>query len=316
MAPVNTIESRDRLEKLKKNLARVIQGKEEAIETVCIALVAGGSMLMEDVPGVGKTTLAKALARSIDASFNRIQFTPDLLPGDIIGSPIYNPVTGAFVFREGPVFCNVLLADEINRASPRTQSALLEAMNELQVSIEGKRHALPSPFFVIATENPIEFHGTYPLPEAQLDRFLVLLALGYPDPATETSILYSQSVTHPLQTIEPVLSREEVGEMQATVRQVRVEDSVARYIVEICGRTREDARLSLGASPRGTLMLFTASRAKALADGRDYVEPDDVRRMAVPVLAHRTILTSKAKYGGVRKETVVQEILDSAKVPV
>jgi len=316
MPITSTVECRNRIETLRKNLGRVIEGKDEVIETLCIALVAGGSILMEDVPGVGKTTLAKALARSIDASFNRIQFTPDLLPGDILGSSIYNPVTGVFSFREGPIFCNVLLADEINRASPRTQSALLEAMNELQVSIEGKRHPLPSPFFVIATQNPIEFHGTYPLPEAQLDRFLVLLTLGYPDAATETSILYSQSVTHPLQSLQPVLTREEVGEMQLTVRQIRVEESVARYIVELCRKTREDPRLSLGVSPRGTLMLFTASRAAALADGRDHVEPDDARKMAVPVLAHRVLLTPKARYAGVRKEAVIREVLETVRIPV
>ncbi|NIA13873.1 MAG: AAA domain-containing protein [Nitrospiraceae bacterium] len=304
-----------KLGQLNDNLARVIEGKREGIEILTIALIAGGSVLMEDVPGVGKTTLAKALAKSIDAAFNRIQFTPDLLPGDILGSSIYNPVDGGFTFRPGPIFCNVLLGDEINRASPRTQSALLEAMSEQQVTIEGTRRVLDAPFLVIATENPIEFHGTYPLPEAQLDRFLVLLALGYPDPDTEVNILHTQREQHPVDSVEPVVTADEVVEMQRLVRTTRVDESVSRYIVEIVGQTRHDHRLKLGVSPRGSLMLFRASQAAAFSSGRDFVMPDDVKRMVPHVLAHRVMLTSESKYGGMAKADVIAQILDEVKVP-
>jgi MoxR-like ATPase len=300
---------------LRENLGRVIQGKPESIDILTIALVAGGSVLMEDVPGVGKTTLAKALAKSIDAEFSRIQFTPDLLPADILGSSVYSPVNGSFTFHPGPIFCNVLLADEINRASPRTQSALLEAMNEAQATIEGKRHPLPAPFLVVATQNPVEYHGTYPLPEAQLDRFLILLDLGYPEPETEVSILYAQAETHPVDHVEPVLTRDDVAAMQKRVRAIRVDESISRYMVDIVNLTREDARLKLGVSPRGSLMLFRAAQAAAFADDRDYVLPDDVQRLAGPVLAHRVVLTSKAKYGGTTKVNIIGDILGQVKVP-
>jgi MoxR-like ATPase len=307
--------SSEKLAKLKANLTQVIRGKEEAIDVLIIALMAGGSVLMEDVPGIGKTTLAKALAKSIDAAFNRIQFTPDLLPGDILGSSIYNPVQGTFSFRPGPVFCNILLADEINRASPRTQSALLEAMNEGQATIEGVRRPLDAPFLVLATQNPVEFHGTYPLPEAQLDRFLVLLELGYPAPDVEVDILYAQAQSHPLEDIGAVLSRQDVLEMQRLVRAVRVEASISRYIVGIVSETRRDKRLKLGASPRGSLMLFRASQAAAFYAGRDYVLPDDVQRLALPVLAHRVILTAESKYGGTAKRDIIREIVERTRVP-
>lgn len=308
-------DGQSRLAALQKNLSNVIRGKPEVIEVLTIAILAGGSVLMEDVPGVGKTTLAKALAKSLDLSFNRIQFTPDLLPGDILGSSIYNPREGTFAFRAGPIFTHVLLADEINRASPRTQSALLEAMSESQATIEGERHPLPQPFFVLATENPVEFHGTYPLPEAQLDRFLVLINLGYPDLQTEVDILYSQQKLHPLDAVQPSLSKEELLDLQERVRQVRVDPSIARYMVEIVSRTRHDKRLKLGVSPRGSLMLFRASQAAALLRGRNFVLPDDVQALVPYVLPHRVMLTSQSKYGGTGKVEVIADLLSEVPVP-
>ena len=307
---------REPLRRLQENLAHVIRGKAECLEILTIALQAGGSVLMEDVPGVGKTTLAKALAKSVDLSFNRVQFTPDLLPADILGSSIYNPVDGQFNFRPGPIFSHVLLADEINRASPRTQSALLEAMSESQATIEGTRHPLPAPFLVLATENPVEFHGTYPLPEAQLDRFLVLINIGYPDAATELEILYSQQSEHPLDGLRPVLSKEELLEMQRQVCEVKVAKNVGRYMVEIVDRTRRDPRLRLGVSPRGTLMLFRASQASAYLHGRDYVLPDDVQALTGYVLPHRLMLTSQSKYGGATKAEIIADIVKQVAVPV
>ncbi|MEZ6068641.1 MAG: MoxR family ATPase [Planctomycetaceae bacterium] len=305
-----------KLQGLRDNLTRVIRGKDEAIETLLVALLSAGSILLEDVPGVGKTTLAKALAKSLDVEFRRIQFTPDLLPSDILGASIYNPKDGSFTFREGPIFCSVLLADEINRASPRTQSALLEAMSEGQATIEGQRYRLPQPFLVLATENPIDFHGTYPLPEAQLDRFLVQLRLGYPAPASEVDILLGQANDVPIDHLKPVMRLEELICLQGMVREVRVERSIARYIVDLAGATRRHHQLKLGVSPRGSLMFFRAAQAHALASGRQYVLPDDVQHMAVPVLAHRTVLSSKARYGSLSKEQVIEEIIGQVPVPV
>jgi MoxR-like ATPase len=303
------------LAELAGSLSAVIRGKREAVDVLITAVLAGGSVLMDDVPGVGKTTLAKALARSVALAFNRIQFTPDLLPSDILGASIYNPVDGTFTFRKGPIFCNVLLADEINRASPRTQSALLEAMSESQATIEGVCHTLPSPFLVVATQNPIDFHGTYPLPEAQLDRFLVYLQLGYPDAETETDILFDQAIAHPIESVRPVLSQDDVILLQQAVRRVHVDRSVGDYIVALVNQTRKDGRLKLGVSPRGSLMLFRAAQAAAFLAARDYVTPDDIQQMARYVLPHRIVLTSKSRYGSVSRQDVIGEILAEVKVP-
>jgi MoxR-like ATPase len=301
---------------LKENLQSVIYGKSECIDVMIVSLLAGGSVLIEDVPGVGKTTLAKALAKSIDAKFHRIQFTPDLLPADILGSSIYNPVNGEFKFNPGPIFCNILLADEINRASPRTQSALLEAMNENQATIEGQRYSLTKPFMVIATENPIEFHGTYPLPEAQLDRFLVRLAIGYPSVEVEIDILKSHAHNEPLDRIKPVLQLDKVRQIQQEVTDVHVDDSILEYIVEIVHATRNDNRLRLGISTRGTLMMSRAARARAYFQKRDFVIPDDVLWLVPHVLPHRILLTSKTLHSGTTAKQVVTDIVGRIKVPV
>ena len=304
------------LKRLSESLARVIRGKQDVLDQLMIAFLAGGSVLLEDVPGVGKTTLAKALARSLDLKFRRVQFTPDLLPTDILGASVYNPQDGSFTFREGPVFCSILLADEINRASPRTQSALLEAMSEGQATIEGRRYPLPAPFLVLATQNPVDFQGTYPLPEAQLDRFLMHLEMGYPEAAEEVQILYSQMVEEPIDAVESVLDSTSILAMQEAVKRVQVDESVARYIVEIVRRTREHAGVRLGVSPRGSLMFFRAAQASALADGRDFVLPDDVKRLAGPVLAHRLMLAGRARGTTEARETIVAEIVAATPVPV
>jgi MoxR-like ATPase len=296
------------------NLAQVMRGKADVLERLVVALFAGGNVLMEDVPGVGKTTLAKSLARSIRGDFKRVQFTPDLLPTDILGTSVFNPKEAAFNFKEGPVFTNILLADEINRASPRTQSSLLEAMNEGQVTIDGHTHALPSPFLVVATQNPVEYHGTYPLPEAQLDRFALRLELGYPALDAELEVLESQHTRHPLDTLEAVADLEDIRGAQAQVRAVRVERPVSEYIMALVHATREDPRIRLGASTRGALSLYRTAQSLALSRGRDYVLPDDVKALAVQVLAHRLVRDTKARYSGVSKEAVVAELVGRVKV--
>jgi len=300
---------------IREQLAQVIRGKAEVIDRLLVALLGGGHVSIEDVPGVGKTTLAKALARCLDGTFHRIQFTPDLLPTDIVGGMIYSPKNGEFSFRPGPVFCNVLLADEINRASPRTQSALLEAMNERQVTIEGAPHRLPDPFIVIATQNPIEHHGTYPLPEAQLDRFAMQLRMGYPERDEELDILARQRLNDPLLDVRPVASVEDVRTAQAEVRQVAVEDSVTRYLTDLVRLSRQEPQLQLGASPRATLVLYRTCQALAYLRGRPYVIPDDVKELAVPVLAHRVVLETRAKYSGVAKEAVIESLLNRLPAP-
>jgi len=303
------------LEKLGENLSNVIRGKKEAINHVLLALISNGHILIEDVPGVGKTTMAKALALSIKGSFKRIQFTPDLLPTDIAGSSIYNPKDGTFTFKEGPIFTNIVLADEINRASPRTQSSLLEAMNERQVTMEGTSYMLPEPFIVIATQNPIEFHGTYPLPEAQLDRFSIQLEMGYPELDDELEMLFDQHSRHPIETLEPVLDLATVVQIQNEVKKVKVEKTIAHYMLMLVDATRKKSELRLGSSPRGALILYRVSQAMALMRRRDFVLPDDVKEAAPHVLAHRLVLETKARYSGVSKLGVVKDIVQSTRIP-
>jgi MoxR-like ATPase len=307
---------RDALAELEQQLGRVILGRPQVIRDLLTALLGAGHILMEDVPGVGKTTLAKALARSLSAEFKRVQFTPDLLPTDILGSSVYNPRDGSFTFKPGPVFTNVLLADEINRASPRTQSSLLEAMSERQASIEGTTHPIAAPFVVIATQNPVEFHGTYPLPEAQLDRFAMRINLGYPAPDHEVAVLYSQFHHHPLDDVRPVVDCATVLALQEAARAVKIDPRIARYVVDLAAATRRHPALKVGCSPRGTLTLFRIAQAHAFREGREYGVPEDVKAVAVSVLAHRLALDTKAKYSGVQKEDVVRELLDSVPVGV
>ena len=304
------------IEGLRKNLRSVIRGKNAEIDLLLAAFLGEGDVLLNDVPGVGKTTLAKAFAASIEGSFHRIQFTPDLLPADILGGSIYNPREGTFLFRKGPIFANVLLADEVNRASPRTQSSLLEAMAEGQVSIEGRTYPLPRPFWVIATQNPIEYQGTYPLPEAQLDRFAMQLTLGYPPESEELGILASHKETHPLLALSPVAKPEDILAAQQAVRRIHVDLDVARYMLDLVTATRADARLQLGVSPRGSLTLYRMAQAHAAVDGRESVLPDDVKAVAVETLAHRAVLETKAKYSGLSLDTVVREILERVAIPV
>ncbi|MFN8671675.1 MAG: MoxR family ATPase [Candidatus Sericytochromatia bacterium] len=305
----------NKVEILEKNLNNIIKGKSEVIKLIITAILAKGHILLEDIPGVGKTTLSKAIAKSINAKFNRIQFTPDLLPTDILGSPIYNPKDGTFEFKKGPIFCNILLADEINRASPRTQSGLLECMSETQVTMEGKSYKLDNPFFVLATQNPVESHGTYPLPDAQMDRFAIQLSVGYPNIEEEINIFYAQEKTHPLENITPILSCEEINEIQKKITEITVERSIAKYIMEIVSQTRNNPLIKLGVSPRGSLMFFSIIKAKAFLEKRTFCLPDDVKNLAVSVLAHRISLETKAKYSGVKKTDLILDILNKTPVP-
>jgi len=302
--------------KIKENVKRVIVGKDDVLELVLVALLCDGHVLIEDVPGIGKTTLAKAVARSLGCSFQRIQFTPDLLPSDVTGIYYFNQKTQEFTFRPGPVMAHVVLADEINRATPRTQSALLEAMQERQVTVEGETMRLPSPFIVLATQNPIELEGTFPLPEAQIDRFLIRIGLGYPTEAEEHEILLRFERADPLVDLEPVTSPEELVEMQRLVRQVRVEDSVREYIVQVARATRDHPAVELGVSPRGTLFLYHTAQALAAIRGRDFVLPDDVKAMAPAVLTHRLMIDPQTRLRGATAEEVVADVLDEVPVPV
>jgi len=292
-----------------------VQGKDDVIDLLLVGLLGAGHVLVEDVPGVGKTTLAKALARALDVTFTRVQFTPDLLPTDILGSQVLDPREGSFAFHKGPVFTNVLLADEINRASPRTQSALLEAMNEAQATVDGTTHPLPAPFFVIATQNPSDYQGTYPLPEAQLDRFLLRIGVGYPSPEAELEMLYARQSSDPLAKVHAVCNRETVLRIQQEVRDVEVKHSVAQYLLAIVQQTRRTTPLELGISPRGALAFFRAAQARALLSGRTYVSPDDIHALAGPVLAHRVQLTSTARYGGITAEAALADVVKDVPVP-
>jgi MoxR-like ATPase len=316
IASANAIEQ---IERLQAAVETVIKGKPEAIRLAIVTLIAGGHLLVEDVPGVGKTTLAHALARALDCHFQRIQFTSDLLPSDVIGLSVFNQHSGLFDWKPGPVFANVVLADEINRTTPKTQSALLEAMAERHVTVEGMTHDLPAPFIVLATQNPIEHHGTYPLPESQLDRFMLRLRIGYPAPADEQKILRDREYTDPLDDLGPVMTAREVVELQQTVARVVVDDALVQYLMRIVAATRTSEMLDLGVSPRGTLALFRAAQALALTEDRSYCIPDDIKRLVVPVFAHRIVVSSRFSSSLRRSEeaeAVLNEILKTVSVPL
>jgi len=317
-APVD-LDVTTQVQDLRRAVESVILGKSEVVTLALVALIAEGHLLVEDVPGVGKTMLAQALARSLEGTFRRIQFTSDLLPSDIVGVSVYNPARSAFEFKRGPLFANVVLADEINRSTPKTQSALLEAMSEQQVTVDNLSHLLPQPFIVLATQNPIEHHGTYPLPESQLDRFLMRIRMGYPDEEHERAILRAQQVSHPIERLRPVLTCEAVSRLQAEARRVRVDPALSDYLVRIASATRRSPDLALGVSPRGTLLLQRAAQALALVAGRDYLVPDDVKALVLPVWAHRVVLRARPSLGAERGrdgEAVLAQIVESVPIPL
>jgi len=304
---------------LEAALRKVIRGKDDVIRLALVSMMARGHLLIEGVPGVGKTTLGQALARALDCSFQRVQFTSDMLPSDVLGISIYSAIEQQFEFKRGPVFTNILLADEINRTTPKTQSALLEAMNEDQVTVDSHSYALPQPFLVIATQNPVEHHGTYPLPESQLDRFLMRVRMGYPDGDAERDILRSEAGSAQLENLQPVLTAADVLEMQQAVKQVHVDESLVSYTLAIVKKTRESEHFSLGVSPRGSQMLYRAAQATAFLDGRNFCTPEDFKPLVIPVFAHRVVVN--ALYSSILKkseqaEQVMQEILESVPVPV
>jgi MoxR-like ATPase len=302
-------------ERVADNVERVIIGKRHAVDLVLIALLCRGHVLLEDVPGVGKTVLAKSIARSIGCSFKRIQFMPDLLPSDVTGVSIFNQQTNHFEFRPGPILAQIVLADEINRATPKAQSALLESMEERQITVDGVTHPLPEPFIVLATQNPIEYEGTFPLPEAQLDRFLVRIHLGYPTPLEEIQILDSQQRQHPLEGLTQVISAEQLLQMQEQVKEVFVDDLVKEYIIAVTAATRRHDDVYLGASPRGSLALYRTAQALAAMRGRDYVIPDDIKALAEPVLGHRLIINPAARIHNIHAENVIKDVLNAVPVP-
>jgi MoxR-like ATPase len=307
------------ISQLQSAIARVIRGKDEAIRLALIALLARGHLLIEDVPGVGKTTLAQALAHSFHCSFQRIQFTSDMLPSDVLGISVFNQIEQRFEFKAGPIFANIVLADEINRTTPKTQSALLEAMNEAQVTVDTRTHALPQPFMVLATQNPIEHHGTYPLPESQMDRFLIRIRMGYPSRETEKEILRSRADAHSGAAMQTVMEAGDVLAMQQAVERIRVEDSLLDYALEIIDKTRQNERLILGVSPRGSLMLQRGAQARAFIEGRDFCLPDDFKQLVLPVFAHRVVVN--ARYATTQKKTaqaeaILAEIIEATPVPL
>jgi MoxR-like ATPase len=309
---------REPIARLEEAIGAVFLGKPRIIRLVLTGFFAQGHMLLEDVPGVGKTLLARTLARCVDASFRRIQFTPDLLPSDLLGTTVFNQKTGDFEFRKGPIFASVILADEINRTTPRTQSALLEAMNAASISVDGVTWPLPEPFVVLATQNPFEFEGTYPLPESQIDRFLMRIDIGYPKHGDEKRMLIEQQERNPLDDVKPVLTAEEVCTLQREVRAVRIEDSLRDYLLAIVAATRESRRLRLGVSPRGSNALQRAAQSYAFLDGRDFVLPDDIKRLAAPVFAHRLMLDSALPSEGSfqERERLLEDIVESVEVPL
>ncbi len=317
---VSDFNAAEKIELLQAEIESVIKGKSETVKFALVALLAKGHLLIEDVPGIGKTTLANALARSLDLSFQRIQFTSDLLPSDVIGLSIFNQQSGQFEWNAGPIFANIVLADEINRATPKTQSALLEAMSEEQITIEGVSRPLPLPFMVVATQNPSEHHGTYPLPESQLDRFMLRLHVGYPSIDDERKILRDRKRENPLEFVRPVMSQNDILELQQMASEVRVDDSLVDYLLQIVAQTRENDALELGISPRGTLALFRSAQAFALIEGRDYCIADDIKRLVLPVFAHRVIVNSRQSTSSKRRsyeaEQILQEILMKTNVPV